>query len=148
MFISQNVALWFYANISLSCKLFLTSNSEEIFAGLHHAVKFYCWRLYLHVDITVGEDVKQAYLQEVLKEKERRKKIVCFQSAIKQTINVLLKPNIQVTIGLLLRITSFGREHFIKLHLIHDAFTDHAEQTDIPLLYKSHLYFYLQQGKE
>lgn len=53
---------------------------------------------YLHMAITVGEDVKQAYLQEDLKEKKEEKKyLVCFQSAIKKTqiINVPLQSHYQ-----------------------------------------------------
>lgn len=53
---------------------------------------------YLHMAITVGEDVKQAYLHEVLKDKKKKKKcLVCFQSAIKQTqiINVPLQSHYQ-----------------------------------------------------
>lgn len=41
---------------------------------------------YLHMAITVGEDVKQAYLQEVLKEKgERKKDLVSVFSISDQT---------------------------------------------------------------
>lgn len=77
---------------------------------------------------TVGEDVKQAYLQEVLGEKGKGKKtwLVCFQSAIKQTqiINVPLKPHIQITKtgNWTLDAYYFSRkESFMKMLLFHDV---------------------------
>lgn len=77
---------------------------------------------------TVGEDVKRAYLQEVLKEKGKGKKtwLVCFQSAIKQTqiINVPLKPHIQITEtgNWTLDAYYFSRkESFMKMLLFHDV---------------------------
>lgn len=54
-------------------------------ASCRHVSLLLCWRVfYLHIAITVGEDVKQAYLQEVLK-RERKKYMVSVFSISDQT---------------------------------------------------------------
>lgn len=82
----------------------------------------------------MGDDVRQAYLQEVLKEKGKSTWLVCFQSAIKQTqiISVPLKPHVQISRTgnqALAENYFFGKEYFTKMDLNRGMLTDFTKQS-------------------
>lgn len=79
-----------------NCSWLLTVN--YLLAGhVHYSLLYdHFFVLYFYLLVTM-EDVEQAYLQKVLKKRGNSTWLVCFQSEIKQIINIPLKPHIQIT---------------------------------------------------